>query len=252
MPASDGVRELHELLADGRQSLVDCLQDDSDDRLDLVVRQVFAHTTTSARHDAFLRGFGKIVSSFSRPVPMRWTSCRAAGPGSTRPALAFSPRWKTEKSEAGPHMLRRMKIGTRVNVLIAVPLIALVALTAVSYVSLQRASVRGDEYKQLKAAEQLRSDIVPPPASLLEAWAIVNHISVLVSSPVSDRTNAEITDCDEAPLRGPQPLRHRRCLLARPTDGTACQRAAFESGAPGRRGVLRQDRQRVHDGDDRS
>jgi len=91
-------------------------------------------------------------------------------------------------------MLRRMKIGTRVNVLIAVPLLAMIALTLVSYVSLQRASVRGDEYKQLKAAEALRSDIVPPAASLLDAWAIVNHVSVLVSSPVSDYTNRQITD----------------------------------------------------------
>jgi len=91
-------------------------------------------------------------------------------------------------------MLRRLKIGTRVNLLIAVPLIALLALTAVSYVSLQRASVRGDEYKELKTAESLRSAIVPPTANLLRAWAGVNQLSVLVSSPVNDRTNLEIID----------------------------------------------------------
>lgn len=89
-------------------------------------------------------------------------------------------------------MLRRMKIGTRVNLLIAVPLVALVVLMGVSYVSLQRASVRGTEYKQLKAAQDLRSDIVPPPVNLLEAWTDVNHISVLVSAPVSIPTNKEI------------------------------------------------------------
>ena len=91
-------------------------------------------------------------------------------------------------------MLRRLKIGTRVNLLIAVPLLALLALTVVSYVSLQRASVRGDEYKELKTAESLRSAIVPPTANLLRAWAAVNQLSVLVSSPVSDRTNIEIVD----------------------------------------------------------
>lgn len=91
-------------------------------------------------------------------------------------------------------MLRRMKIGTRVNVLIAVPLLALLALTLVSYSSLQRASVRGEAYKELKAAESLRNAIVPPPANLLRAWMSVNHISVLVSSKVSDRTNLEIID----------------------------------------------------------
>ena len=89
-------------------------------------------------------------------------------------------------------MLRRLKIGTRVNVLIAVPLLALLALTWVSYLSLERASVRGDQYRQLKSAEALRNDIVPPPANLITAWVAVNHLSVLVSSPKSDRTDREI------------------------------------------------------------
>ena len=67
--------------------------------------------------------------------------------------------------------------------LIAVPLLALIAFAALGYVALQRASVRGDEYKALKLAQDLRADTVAPPASLLEAWAQVNHIGVLAASP---------------------------------------------------------------------
>lgn len=63
--------------------------------------------------------------------------------------------------------------------LIAVPLLALIAFAALGFIALQRASVRGDEYKALKQAEDLRASTAPPPASLLEAWAIVNHIGVL-------------------------------------------------------------------------
>jgi len=76
-------------------------------------------------------------------------------------------------------MLRRLKIGGRVNLLIAVPLLALIAFAALGYVALERASVRGEEYKALKQAQDLRADTIPPPASLLESWAIVNHIGVL-------------------------------------------------------------------------
>lgn len=76
-------------------------------------------------------------------------------------------------------MLRRLKIGGRVNMLIAVPLLALVAFAALSFVALQRVSVRGDEYKALKQAQDLRAATAPPPASLLESWAIVNHIGIL-------------------------------------------------------------------------
>ncbi|HQY16665.1 MAG TPA: HAMP domain-containing protein, partial [Ilumatobacteraceae bacterium] len=76
-------------------------------------------------------------------------------------------------------MLRRLKIGGRVNMLIAVPLLALIAVAALGYVALQRSSVRGDEYKALKQAQDLRAATAPPPASLLEAWSIINHIGVL-------------------------------------------------------------------------
>ena len=66
--------------------------------------------------------------------------------------------------------------------LIAVPLLALIVFAALGYMALQRASVRGDEYKALKQAQDLRADVVPPPASLLESWATVNHIGVVVAS----------------------------------------------------------------------
>ena len=132
--------------------------------------------------------------------------------------------------EKAGHMLRKLKIGTRVNVLIAVPLIALIALAGVSFVSLQRSSVRGDEYKQLQVAEDLRTDLVPPRANLIAAWSSVAKIGVLVASPVTSRTTAEIqselqkldaarTDYFEAvEFWRNQPL---------PAD----QKAAFEGGA---------------------
>jgi signal transduction histidine kinase len=80
-------------------------------------------------------------------------------------------------------MLRRLKIGGRVNMLIAVPLLALIAFAALGYIALQRASVRGDEYKALKQASDLRASVAPPAASLLEAWANVSYIGVLAASP---------------------------------------------------------------------
>ena len=64
-------------------------------------------------------------------------------------------------------MLRRLKIGGRVNMLIAVPLLALMAFAALGYVALERSSVRGAEYLALKEAQDLRASVAPPPASLL-------------------------------------------------------------------------------------
>lgn len=80
-------------------------------------------------------------------------------------------------------MRRKLKIGGRVNLLIAVPLVALIACSGLGYLALQRASVRGDQYQALKVAQDLRADTLPPPASLLGAWAEVNAVAVLASSP---------------------------------------------------------------------
>ncbi|MFM2077275.1 MAG: hypothetical protein RJA49_1165 [Actinomycetota bacterium] len=80
-------------------------------------------------------------------------------------------------------MLRKMRIGGRVNLLIAVPLLALIAASTLGYLALQRSSVRGDQYQALKLAQDLRADTLPPPATLLPAWAEVNMIGVLLASP---------------------------------------------------------------------
>jgi len=79
-------------------------------------------------------------------------------------------------------MLRRLKIGGRVNMLIAVPLLALMAFAALGFIALERSSVRGTEYLALKEAQDLRASVAPPPASLLEAWVNVNQLGVLVAT----------------------------------------------------------------------
>ncbi len=79
-------------------------------------------------------------------------------------------------------MLRRMRIGGRVNLLIAVPLLTLLAVAALGAGALLRSSVRGDEYRDLKSAQHLRADTLPPTATLLEAWASVNAIGMLASA----------------------------------------------------------------------
>lgn len=66
--------------------------------------------------------------------------------------------------------------------LIAVPLLALMAFAALGYVALERSSVRGAEYLALKEAQDLRASVAPPPASLLEAWVNVNQLGVLVAT----------------------------------------------------------------------
>jgi len=89
--------------------------------------------------------------------------------------------------------------------LIAVPLLALIAFAALGYAALQRSSVRGDEYKALKKAQDLRADVIPPPASLLEAWATVNHIAVVAATTDGfSANNQTIIDRDFAALASAQ------------------------------------------------
>lgn len=79
-------------------------------------------------------------------------------------------------------MLKRLRISGRLNLLVFLPLLALVASAVIRDFTLRNASVRGDEYKRLKQAQDLVADTNPPPANLLEAWSYVNHIGVLAAS----------------------------------------------------------------------
>ena len=79
-------------------------------------------------------------------------------------------------------MLKRLKIGSKVSLLIAVPLLSLLVTAGIGYLALDRASVRGDEYAQLKSAQDLRADVTPPAASLLGPAKTVNYIAVLAAS----------------------------------------------------------------------
>lgn len=79
-------------------------------------------------------------------------------------------------------MFKRLRIGYRLNLLVLVPLIALVSTAITRDFTLRNASVRGAEYQQLKMAQDLVADTIPPPASLLEAWAEVNAIGVILAA----------------------------------------------------------------------
>lgn len=81
-------------------------------------------------------------------------------------------------------MLRRMKIGGRLNLLIGVPLVALALAAAVGAVAVRRASVNGDDYRAAKQAQDLRVQASRPDASLLSSWADASALVVIATDPV--------------------------------------------------------------------
>jgi Histidine kinase-, DNA gyrase B-, and HSP90-like ATPase/HAMP domain len=93
-------------------------------------------------------------------------------------------------------MLRRLRIGTRVNMLIVLPLAALVALAAGAVWSAQRVGLGSAEYERLELIDDLRSTVSQPTASLLPAWAKINEVAALRLGPSADDadTRARIED----------------------------------------------------------
>ncbi len=78
-------------------------------------------------------------------------------------------------------MLKRLKISSRVNVLIVGPLIAIAGLIVGSYLAINQASLTGTQTQRLISAQDLRADILPPPASLQ------NSVSALYGMVVDAR-----------------------------------------------------------------
>jgi hypothetical protein len=83
-------------------------------------------------------------------------------------------------------MLRRLRIGTRVNMLIMLPLAALLALAAGAFWSTQRAGLGSAEYQRLQLIDDLRSTVSQPTASLLPTWAKVSEVAALGLGPTAD------------------------------------------------------------------
>jgi len=88
-------------------------------------------------------------------------------------------------------MLRRMKIGARMRLLVAVPLLGLLALGAAGFLFVQRTGDDGDRRGDIEQATRLRSDISPASGSLLRAWAEANAIGVVLASDDIDDADAE-------------------------------------------------------------
>lgn len=79
-------------------------------------------------------------------------------------------------------MLRRMRIGARVRLLVAVPLLGIAGLGAAGYLLVQRTGDDGARRHDIEQATQLRADISPASGSLLRAWAEANAIGVVLAS----------------------------------------------------------------------
>lgn len=80
-------------------------------------------------------------------------------------------------------MLKRLRIGGRVNLLIALPMLALVALAAASLWAMRRSGFESAEYQRLETLDNLRADAAPAYASLSPIWTEVNLVANLSLGP---------------------------------------------------------------------
>ena len=86
-------------------------------------------------------------------------------------------------------MLRRMRIGARVRLLVAVPLLGMIGLGVAGYLMVQRTGDDGERRNDIEQATRLRADISPAEGSLQGAWAEANAIGVaLAADDLGDRT----------------------------------------------------------------
>ncbi len=74
-------------------------------------------------------------------------------------------------------MLRRMKISTKMVMLVAVPLLGMLVLLAVAVPLIARVKVGGPEYNKIAQAAALKADILPPPEYIVEGMLVVNQLA---------------------------------------------------------------------------
>ncbi|HEY1737176.1 MAG TPA: methyl-accepting chemotaxis protein, partial [Acidimicrobiia bacterium] len=69
-------------------------------------------------------------------------------------------------------MLGRLRIRTKLAVLVAVPLVALVATGVLGWTTLQNTKVLGPRYDNIKTSQGLIADVMPPPDNVQESYLV--------------------------------------------------------------------------------
>ena len=69
-------------------------------------------------------------------------------------------------------MLGRLRIRTKLAVLLAVPLLALVATGVLGWTTLQDTKVLGPRYDGIKTSQNLIADVMPPPDNVVESYLV--------------------------------------------------------------------------------
>ena len=69
-------------------------------------------------------------------------------------------------------MLGRLRIRTKLAVLVAVPVVALLATGVLGWTTLQNTKVLGPRYDSIKTSQGLIADVMPPPDNVMESYLV--------------------------------------------------------------------------------
>jgi len=83
-------------------------------------------------------------------------------------------------------MLRRLKIRTKLGLVIAVPLAAITILAAIGFTTFQAAKVEGPSYAKIIDAKDVVADVLPPPEYIIEAFLTVQQLADLPEAAERD------------------------------------------------------------------
>jgi signal transduction histidine kinase len=80
-------------------------------------------------------------------------------------------------------VLERVRISTKLTILVAIPLASLVLLGLVAAQTLQQVRIGGDAYGRIVDRKDLVADVLPPPLFLVEADLEVHRLAAAVGDP---------------------------------------------------------------------
>ncbi len=74
-------------------------------------------------------------------------------------------------------MLSRLRIRTRLALVMAVPLVAVVGVAVLSYRTMEAVKVQGPSYDEVVKTQELVQDVVAPPEFLVESYLVVRQLA---------------------------------------------------------------------------
>ena len=96
------------------------------------------------------------------------------------------------------NIIKNLKISQKLSFLLAIFILCLAFVGSFSFYIINSVKINGDLYQQIISGKDLISDIIPPPANIVESYNIVLEIANSTDAPEIGRLSKKLEELNKS------------------------------------------------------